>query len=79
MSHKTIYECDQCKKEIGKKNHITLMLSAGSGTGIAKYSLGLGWTTVHLGANFIHFCNAKCIGTYFDIRLKGADGIKNKK
>lgn len=68
MSQQTIYKCDQCRKEIGDKIHITLMLSRGPGTGIAVPKPH--WHTEQLNGNFLHFHSGKCIGEYFDALIK---------
>lgn len=79
MSQKTSFYCDQCKKEIGKNVHITLVLNtSNSGTGIALPPTGVrGWITTQLPQNFIHFHNGKCIGAYFDNLIRKATPKKS--
>lgn len=72
MSQHTVYKCDHCKKEIGAKPHISLMVSLGAGSGIAvppgdSHSL---WHTERLHASFLHFHNGKCVGEFFDNLIK---------
>ena len=75
MSRHTIYKCDQCKREIGAKPHITLVLNLShSGTGIAvppTHTNGL-WKTNRLNDSFLQFHDGKCIAAYFDGLLKKA-------
>ena len=82
MSQHTVYKCDHCKKEIGAKPHITLVLNTGHpGTGIAvppsdSHAL---WTTKKLGVSFVHFHDGKCIAGYFDALIKSAGEKKGSK
>lgn len=73
MSRITVYKCDQCKRDIGARAHITLVLRVDHpGTGIAvppKDSHGL-WKTNRLNDSFLQFHDGKCIGAYFDALLK---------
>lgn len=65
----TVYKCDHCKKEIGRKSHITLMFSRGTGTGIAVPNndpTHSRWETKPFSENFVHFHSGKCAGAYFD-------------
>lgn len=77
--HRSIYECDHCKKEIGKKPHISLFLDtrrSNDANGIAlppgykKNPLVNLWIVKGFGTNFLHFCNGKCIGAFFAEQLK---------
>lgn len=74
MSRTIVYKCDQCKKEIGAKAHITLLLNSnGPGTGIAvPPANGNMWRTARLPLNFMQFHDGKCIGAYFDSAIKKA-------
>lgn len=73
---KIVFFCnsDDCKKEIGNKKHITLMLGGGPGTGIAipPAKDGGSWHTVALPAHWIHFCGAPCLAHYFKILMENA-------
>lgn len=68
---KTVYYCDQCKKIIGEKKHISLQLQ-GRFSGIAippdplTKELGLNWSVKESQRKFMHFCKGECIGKYFD-------------
>lgn len=73
MSRDIVYKCDHCKRAIGAKPHITLVLNIGhTGTGIAvppKDTHGL-WKTNRLNDSFLQFHDGKCIGAYFDALIK---------
>lgn len=75
MSKHTVYKCDHCKRDIGAKPHITLVLAVNHpGTGIAvppKDTHGL-WKTNRLNDSFLQFHDGKCIAAYFDALLKKA-------
>lgn len=73
MSQHTVYKCNQCKKEIGQKTHITLVFANHmNASGIAVPPKGNNSWEVHqtLSGHFVHFHNGKCIGLYFDSLIK---------
>jgi len=78
MAHRSIYECDECKKEIGENHHISLMLniahhSNNNANGIAMPPTEhRGWKMKGFKTNFIHFCNGSCAKKFFDKHLKEA-------
>ena len=82
MSQHTIYKCDHCKREIGRKVHITLAIgSNGITTGIAvppPAENRCDWSVVGLPHNFLHFHDGKCIGAFFDELIK-KQSLKAKK
>lgn len=60
----TIYKCDQCKKVIGNKKHISLQ--CGQYSGIANPPDPIIWEMdPSLNNDFLHFCSGQCIGKYF--------------
>lgn len=80
---RTIYQCDECEKEIGKKPHLSIMLhnnNHGCGVAIPPRSPGntqsSGWQVVGFGKNFVHFCNGQCAGRFFAKQIKIALGPK---
>lgn len=83
---RTIYQCDNCEKEIGRKKHISLILSNGGGyrgnnaCGIAipppGEKGGGAWKVSGFQNNFIHFCNGKCIGAFFSKLMKSSKDQK---
>ena len=73
---KTVYYCDECKKNVGDKYHISLGLNKGA-SGIAVPpgqkefgGLDLSWRVERVESGFMHFCNGKCLGTFFDKMMK---------
>lgn len=64
---KILFECDQCKKELGHKTHIHVDNRAGNRFGIALENKKLGaWEIKEkLRTDVLHFCNGICIGRYF--------------
>lgn len=78
----TQYHCDQCRKIIGPKKHISLMVSSSYGSGIAvppdpkkkSSEEGPKWSLMPSGirSEFLHFCNGACIGRYFTSIIKKA-------
>ncbi len=71
----TVYKCDQCKEEIGRKPHISLVLNTNNnGCGIAvppKGDTGA-WRVVGVPRNFIHFCDEQHLAKYFKALLDAA-------
>lgn len=68
---KTIYMCDQCKKEIGTKKHISLVLTHQySGIAVPPNKKKDKWTVETLLPNFVHFCGPGCIALFFNQALK---------
>lgn len=66
---KTIYMCDQCQQDMGKKTHISANFTNYSGVfELAKD--GRWGTKKSLQGTFLHFCNGKCIGAYFSNLMK---------
>lgn len=77
---KTVYYCDNCKKIIGERKHISLQVhDRFSGIAVPSKSLkksfstdpqnnefSNNWTVKELEDKFIHFCKGECIGKYFD-------------
>lgn len=64
----TVYKCDNCTQEIGKKKHLSFRFA--QNTGIAHppgtNSNGGYWTTTgNLQGKFMHFCSVKCLSGYF--------------
>ncbi len=74
MSQHTLYKCDHCKREIGRKVHISLAIgSNGMTTGVAvppPGDHGGAWKVAGLPHNFLHFHDGKCIGAFFDDLIK---------
>ena len=70
---KTVYYCDQCKKIIGEKKHISLQCQ-GRFSGIAvppDTKVTTNWFVEELTRKFVHFCKGECIGKYFDKLIEG--------
>ena len=65
---KTVYYCDQCKKIMGDKKHISLEVNKRL-SGIAMppaEGFNSQWVVKELTRNFLHFCKGECLGKYFD-------------
>jgi ribosomal protein L24E len=64
---KTTYICDQCKKEIGDKKHISLTtLGSFSGVAIPPKGKIKNWIVMNDPKHrFLHFCSGKCAGEFF--------------
>jgi hypothetical protein len=73
---KVVYKCDSCKREIGVKPHISLVLNTNSmACGIALPPLWPGnksnqWRVERQHANFLHFCSGEHMGKYFEASLR---------
>ncbi len=65
----TIYKCDQCKKEIGDKKHVSANFTNYSGI-FHKNKLERWEAKKSIQGQFMHFCNGKCIGAYFSNLMK---------
>lgn len=79
MRH-TIYKCDQCKKEIGEKKHLSFQFYKFSGVSVpvkpAPYTLPsvTRWEVREsLDGKFMHFCGVACMSKYFVSSMKKAD------
>lgn len=76
---RSIYECDHCKKEIGKIPHVTMAIgSNGHASGIAfppgtLFAKGMvlseRWLTRGFPANFMHL-HVKCATPFFEALVK---------
>lgn len=83
----TVYKCDECKAEIGKKKHFSLSFSNYSGVavppGTPVNSVGgshPNWRVIpSIQGQFKHFCNPKCLTSFFTKLYKSADVPQNKK
>lgn len=65
---KTIYKCDECKKEIGEKPHISLVMN-NSVNGIAlppNHPKGQSHWYVQRIHGFLHFCSAEHLAKWFE-------------
>lgn len=68
---KIIYHCDQCEKEIGNNKHLSIVLAHSDACGVANPPQADSfWKIVKFPRGFLHFCSAKCIGSYFGALLK---------
>lgn len=72
MSQHTVFKCNHCKKEIGEKIHISLMIgSNGISSGIAVPPHdNVQWRVRGLPENFLHFHDEKCLGNFFGDLIK---------
>lgn len=74
MSRNLVYKCDAAGKEIGRKMHITLMVSQGRGTGIAVPVRGDGWRTTQAPVStLLNFHGTNCIARYFSKLIEKAE------
>jgi len=68
-----VYKCDQCKKEMGNKKHISLVCGQYSGIAMPPKTDKDYWKVVNsLQAQFLHFCGVKCIAGFFRDLIKTA-------
>lgn len=69
---KTIYQCDQCKKELGDKKHIHMDTRSNVRIGIEMQQKNSGVWGLHnkLSQTIFHFCNGVCIGRFFSELMK---------
>lgn len=68
----TIYKCDECKKEIGNKTHLSLSFGPYSGVSIPP-SKSKQWLVVNsLQGKFTHFCSTEHLKKFFDTIVKGS-------
>lgn len=77
---KTIYQCDQCKKEIGAKAHVTMNFAGNGNTSGVATPPGThanGWYVVQFPRNWIHLHGA-CVEKYFKALVETAEK-KSKK
>lgn len=75
---RTIYECDECKVEIGKVAHLTLhVANNGNASGIAlpPSEKSTVWRVSGFPTNFIHL-HIKCVSKYFTALQKKAEAKK---
>lgn len=74
----TIYKCDECKKEIGDKIHLSLSFGAYSGVAVPPKTKKQSWVVAgSLQGSFSHFCSTGCLKKYFDgllAKIKKANG-----
>lgn len=84
---KSAYYCDQCKKVIGEKHHISLCMNTGlSGIAIPPFTMfGEGdpgspanWYVERVKSGFMHF-HMECIEKYFKGILSEIERMKNIK
>lgn len=73
----TVYKCDNCMSEIGRKVHISLRFAVNSGLAVPTGNQGWGLNP-QLQGKFVHFCTAECIKRYFAELIK-RETITNKK
>lgn len=75
MSQHTVYKCDHCDKEIGKKPHVSLNLSSVvSGISLppkSKRNNSSSWNVKSI-LGFLHFCTPSHISAYFTNKIKEA-------
>lgn len=82
---KTIYQCDQCKAELGDKTHIHMDTRSNARIGIAlkneKVPVGeVAWGLhAKLGQEVYHFCNGTCIGRFFTALKKKVEAKPEAK
>lgn len=72
MSQVTVYKCDSCNQEIGKKPHFSLNLSSSSGIALPpKHPRGItsSWYLEPM-QGFKHLCGIKCLNEYFTKKFK---------
>lgn len=79
---KVAYICDQCKKEIGNKKHLSISFGTHSGVanppntpiGEKKDVYFDSWTTrpAFLG-KFVHFCSVGCSTLWFTSAMKSSE------
>lgn len=69
---KTIYQCDQCKKELGTVKHIHMDTRSNVRIGIAAPQKNSPVWGLHfkLPQAIFHFCNSVCIGRFFGELMK---------
>ncbi len=72
---RTIFECDHCKKETTRKGkHISLRLAINSGIAVSPKTAqndASHWRVMpDLQNKFVHFCNTKCLASYFEALMK---------
>ena len=76
MSQHIVYKCDQCKKEIGQKPHISLVVANhmnASGVAIPPSAKQATWGVYQkINGQFLNFHDGKCIGLFFDGLIKKA-------
>jgi len=81
MSQHTVYKCDQCKREIGQKAHVSLVFANqmnASGIAVPPKGGNNSWGMSNtLNGRFVHFHDGKCIGLYFDALIKKATNKKS--
>lgn len=78
----TVYKCDQCKREIGKKPHISLVLNQnhmGCGIAVPPAEGKSAWRVVHFARNFVHFCDETHAAKWFKAHLDAAKPVADKK
>ena len=75
----TVYKCDECKKEIGEKRHISLQYGQYSGIAIPSHPIPytspnvVRWSVEGgIKGTFAHFCNAQCLQRFFSVLMKKA-------
>ena len=72
---RTMYTCDNCEQEIGRKKHVTMQLAQHSGIAVPPIGnepgiLGVWTIEPRLQGKFLHFCNGICVGRFFSKLLK---------
>lgn len=72
------YKCDECKKEIGNKTHISLSFGDYSGIAIPPCPEGVAnWCVVgNLRNQFMHFCKTECMKKMFDSMVSKVEKAK---
>lgn len=75
---RTIYQCDECEKEIGDKLHIHMDLRSNIRVGIAMEQHNDGVWGLHLKLKqaIYHFCNSVCLQRFFSKMMKEAKAKK---
>lgn len=68
---KTIYGCDKCGLEIGRKRHVSLHLHFDSGIAVPPKGGDWKWELEKIGGdNYLQFCSVKCLSGFFRESLK---------
>lgn len=87
---KSAFYCDQCKKVIGDKVHITMVLNGGPCSGIAippthipkgplTLDVASGQWRVRKVSGFMHFCSSEHLAAYFQKLIDEVDGEKKPR
>jgi hypothetical protein len=76
----TIYKCNECKKEIGNKIHLSLHFATGSGVAVPPGAGIHMWRVEsYMQGQFLHFCGINCLSKYFGNLMANSDASKKKE